>query len=136
MGLLWINLFVISRSFKTPLCSKNGTVVGIVQNKTFFVTRHGTNLGFTQHFATQPCDSKHVSHTTTLCVHVLDTFKKLPSPLDGDSTTEASALAKEVLGTQQQACWIFSKMHLRPGTPWCHGAIATTLCVRALRNTL
>ena len=32
MGLLWITLFVISRSFKTPLCSKKGTVVGIVQN--------------------------------------------------------------------------------------------------------
>ena len=32
MGLLWINLFVIPRSCKNPLCSKKGTVVGIVQN--------------------------------------------------------------------------------------------------------
>ena len=77
MELLWNTFFVISRSFKKTLGvkQKNRNCGGHCAEQPFFVTRHGTNLGFTQHFETQPCDSKHVSRTTTLCVQVIDIFK-------------------------------------------------------------
>ena len=63
------------QKFQKPFVWQKRNCGGHCAEQTFSVTRHGTHLGFTQHFETQPCDSKHVSHTTTLCVHVLDTFK-------------------------------------------------------------
>ena len=136
MELLWINLFVISRSFKKPLCvAKKGTVVGIVQNKP----------SLSQGMA-QISDSRSILKPNRVipsmflipqpCAYMFLTRFKAPITACRRLTTKAKALAKEVLGTQQQAYWIFSKVHPRPGTPWCHGAIAQTPCIGDQRNAL
>ena len=136
MGLLRINLFVISRSFKNPLCSKKGTVVGIVQNKPSLSQGMAQISDSRSILKPNRVISKHVSHTTTLCVHVLDTFKSSHHRLTEIRQPKPQLWRRKFWVLSNQACWIFSKVHPRPRTPWCHGAIATNLCVRAQRNTL